>query len=96
MTTTDIMFAILAMQSIALGRLLLRGRRRPARPHPMVFAPDYKTWTFSDERSIHDQDNTDDPSVPDDPQPVRVTIKEVYSFESPGPGDIIQRDNMQR
>lgn len=95
MTTSDWILigvaAALAIFKIVSDRLLRP--KHTCRPHPMVFRPDHKTWTFSDVQEPNEDDYT---YVERKGDPVTVVIKDIYTYESPGPGDIIQRDNMQR
>lgn len=95
MTTTDhiligaaVVFALLRLLKYVYGT-----PKHRCRPHPMVFQPRYPQWTFSDDSVMGDSDEDAERRRTD---PVTVVIKDVYTYESPGPGDIIQRDNMQR
>jgi len=87
-------FFVGAVVGVSLERYFRPRPRYKARPHPMIFKPQYPTWTFSDDSVMGDSDD-DAERRRTDPE-VRLTIKGEYTYESPGPGDIIQRDNMQR
>lgn len=87
------LFFIGAVVGVSLERYFRPRPRYKARPHPMIFKPQYPTWTFSDASVMGDNDEDNERRRTD---PVTVTIKGEYTYESPGPGDIIHRDNIHR